>query len=327
MSALWMRWLDFRRLRDVFWVVAEHDCALRAKDLNELAVSEGILVSEKGIPFKPTPIYHYRRTLERLELTRLNRRRYCIARDDPNVDTILSNKRKSQTLSVEERKALSTLVLQNKDCFDAFLSAFIGHEARPANIDDFIRTAKPVSININTEAAKRMEIRLHNMERDFQLSSSGENAVQAILWGLKAWCVDQLQFLDEVFSTGIGYVIYPRDIEIPPPSVVVERLVGLLDFKGEWAITRVEELILSAGTKWHIPAEAVREALRWFYERFPDYVAPISTSEQFVLSRVHPSQRKAVLNSYLRLPTGELVSHLRIHSRIAVIVRDKGVAQ
>ena len=322
MSTLWMRWLDFRRLRDVFWLVAEHDCALRAKDLNELAVSEGILVNEKGIPFKPTPIYHYRRTLERLELARLNQRRYCIARDNPNVATLLSKKRKGQPLSIEERKALSTLVLQNKDCYDAFLSAFIGLEPRPTNIDEFIRTAKPVSVNINAEAPKHMEIRLRNIERDFQLASSGENAVQAILWGLKAWCVDQLQFLDEVLS-GVGYVLYSRDVAVPPTSVVAQKLAELLDFKGDWAITRVEELILSAGTRWHIPAEAVRETLRWFYERFPDYVAPISTSEQFILSRVHPSQRRAALNSYLRLPTGELVSHLRIHSRIAVIVRDK----
>jgi hypothetical protein len=57
-----MRWLDFRRLRDLFWVVAEHDCLLRAKDLSDIAIANGILVNEKGEPFKPTPIYHYRRT-------------------------------------------------------------------------------------------------------------------------------------------------------------------------------------------------------------------------------------------------------------------------
>ena len=320
-----MRWLDFRRLRDLFCIVAEHDCVLRAKDLGEIAIAEGILVNEKGEPFKPTPIYHYRRTLERLELVCLTGRRYCVSRNNSNVQTLLAHRIVKQPLSIEEQKPLSNLVLQNHDCYDAFLSAFIGNEERPTNIGDFIRVGKPVVVNISTSQEAGMHISLRNTESDFQLSFSGENAVQAIFWGLRAWCIDQLQFLDEIFLPQEGYFLFPRDIESPARGATAEKLLNLLEFKGEWATARVGEMILSAGQRWRIPSEAVRETLRWLYKKFPDYVAPISTSEQFVASRVHPSQRRAALNSYVRFPSGELVSHLRIHSRLAESLREKGV--
>jgi len=109
-----MRWLDFRRLRDLFWVVAEHDCVLRAKDLGEMAISNGILVNEKGDPFKPTPIYHYRRTLERLDLVRLDERRYCVSKNNPNVQVILAHRNVKQPLLVEEKQPLSTLSSKTK---------------------------------------------------------------------------------------------------------------------------------------------------------------------------------------------------------------------
>lgn len=47
-SPFWMRWLDFRRLRDLFSIVLDNDGALRAKDLNERAIKAGVLVSEGG---------------------------------------------------------------------------------------------------------------------------------------------------------------------------------------------------------------------------------------------------------------------------------------
>lgn len=318
-----MRWLDFRRLRDLFWVVAEHDCLLRAKDLSDIAIANGILVNEKGEPFKPTPIYHYRRTLERLQLVRLVERRYCVVHGNSSVQNLLAHKNIKQPLSVDEQKAMSNLVLQNQDCYEAFLSAFIGFGERPTNISDFIKMAKPVAVNINTGKESGMVISLRNSDNAFQTSFSGENAVQAIFWGLRAWCIDQLKFLDEIFSHKEGYFLYPRDLVSPEPNTIAGKLMSLLEFRGDWATARVGEMILSAGKKWRISSEAVRETLCWLYKKFPEYVAPISTSEQFVASRVHPSQRKAALNSYVRFPSGELISHLRIHTRLVKVLRDK----
>lgn len=322
MNNLWMRWLDFRRLRDLFCVIADHDCLLRAKDLSELGVSERILVNDKGMPFKPTPIYHYRRTIERLGMVRIYQKRYCVQRENPNVNTILALKNRGQPLSAKEKEALSTLILQNNDCFNAFLLAFVGPREHPTDIDHFIRIARPITIKVNAKTTD-IEISMQNMESTFELHFSGENAIQAILWGLKAWCVDQLQFLDEVFSGQSGYTLYPRDIEVPPLGTIAEKVLQLLDFKSEWALIRVEEIIWLAGIRCHLPAEAIQQTLHLLLNKFPEFVAPVSTSEHFILNGVHPSQRKAKLNSYLRLTTGEIVSHLRIHSGITKALRDK----
>ena len=64
----WMRWVNFRSLRDILVLVKANPARLRAMDLARLATDEGILLAKDGQPLGRTTHYHHRKTLERLGL-------------------------------------------------------------------------------------------------------------------------------------------------------------------------------------------------------------------------------------------------------------------
>lgn len=322
-SALWMRWLDFRRLRDLARIVNSADCILRAKDLAAKGMETGILIGDDGAPFKPTTVYHYRRTMERLGVVRIVKGRYCVARDNPMIAQLTSDSQPGQSLDAAQKRAFATLVLNNDDCYGGFLKIFVSPGSRPRHADEFVQAGGPVLLSTE-KADDALLIRLRNIEHQTEMSLSGESATQAVLWGMKPWCVEQLQFLDELFSVGLGYVLYPRLIDVSwSVDEVGHKLVELLEFTSDWTTIRVEELILKAGAKWKLPAQSIRVAILWLNRHFPDLVATIATSEQFVLSGLHPTQRRAAMNSYVRLPSGEFVSHLRVHSTLVNILNSR----
>jgi len=319
-DALWMRWLDFSKLRDLFWLVAESGGQLRAKDLNKAGAEAGILVSERGEPFKPTTVYHYRRTLQRLGLLSVSGGRYQINATHPAVQCLLAQPRQSGPLTLTERRAFATLVILNNDCYKALLGAFVPDGLRPQSVDAFVRSASPVIATVervNAQSGGSVIVLLRSLDGELKAAHSGETAIQAIMWGLLPWCTQELEFLDGVVTLREEHVLFPREIaQERPVRQVAETILSLVNFDGPWATVRIEDLILEAGKRWRFPAKSTRDALSWLVQRFPRFVAPIPTSEDFALGRVHRTQRDVALNRYLRLPSGALVSHLRISSEI-----------
>jgi hypothetical protein len=321
MSGLWMRWIDFSKLRDMFVLIAEHDGALRAKDIHNLGVQEAVLVTQKGTPFTLTTTYHYRKTLERLDLVYTSDGRYFVNRDNGVVVAILRVAKKGGQLSESERLNFATLVVQNRACYEHFIRAFLPENLVPLDVNQFVNLGGAVRVlsgmDVSTPKGTEAVVSLQNLNTGFRLESRGENAVQAILWGLRLWAIDQLGFLDEILSTETGYTLYPVNIKKSgDPETTASLLVKLINSSGEWATLRVPDFILLAGQKYKLSAEMTKEGLSWLYRRYPNLIAAIASSEQFIVTRAHSAQRRALLNSYIQLTTGEYVSHFQVHKSI-----------
>ena len=142
----------------------------------------------------------------------------------------------------------------------------------------------------------------------------GANAVQAIHYGLRSWCTDQLGFLDSIFRLGAGYTIYPKPItKRLSKSELSSRMLKALHFEGEWTTIRVGDFALSVGIEQQVPVDQIKSILSNWLDRHPGLVAEMPTNERLITAGLTKHQKDAALRGFLRRDRGPFISHLRIH--------------
>ena len=332
---LWMRWVNFQVLREILLLVKSNPAKLRAADLVRLTTEERILVGRNGQPLGPTSHYHHRRTLERLGLLVKRAGRYTLNEQLPEVGALTEQSSFGKELDDREKKAFSNVVLRNEDCRDVFFERFLQPMTSVQNVMDFTARAQPIELSV---VQKQDSPHHHGRRTTTPISDAydqlthvairpagepewsmifGTNAMQAIHFGLRAWCVDQLNFLDSIYRTGAIYTIYPRHITSRLSTGELElRMLELLTFEGDWATVRVGDFALDVGIKQQESIEQGKGVLRSWIENYPDLVATIPTNERFIAGGLPKGQRDLVLKGFLLGRDGAHVSHLRIHRNI-----------
>ena len=317
-----MRWVDFTKLRQLLCIVTDRPAQLTPTELNHAALATGNFVTSSGQPLKKTSLYHLRRTMVQLGLVTQRDGRYVPTlklADGP----LLEHSPKSNVLSIEQRIAFADRVLRNKDCNQIFWSAFAPGKQLDS-LDSFTRLGQPVRLQLEgRESPRDTEPRVTlttQSEEMVPLVHHGENAVQAIHFGMRDWGVKQLSFVDELYQTGGGYLLFP--ITIPPrvPERAIEvALFNSLAFTGEWATHRVSCLLLNIAIRLRVNIAAVRQVLeRWIYQH-PEYVAAVVTSERMVLQTKSKSLEPLILKGFLTLRSGHIVSHIRVHKNFLLL--------
>ena len=336
----WMRWVNFRSLRDILLLVKANPARLRATDLARLSTDEGILLGKQGQPLGPTTHYHHRRTLERLGLLLKHEGRYRLNDELPESSALTACAAYGEELDNAEKKAFSKVVLQNEDCRAIFFNTMLRSTVHIGEFEEFIAQAQPIELRVAQGKSRARDLgRLVSDEESDGCSQegsvairptesqewtvfSGTNAIQAIHFGLRAWCVDQLNFLDEVLHAGGVYTIYPRHMSpYLSPNELNVFMAELLRFEGEWATVRVGDFALACGVEQRVSFGQTMGVLNSWMQKYPDLVAAISTNERFITSGLAANQREALLKGFLRGPNGAYVSHLRIHQDLRSRIR------
>lgn len=146
---------------------------------------------------------------------------------------------------------------------------------------------------------------------------TGIDAVQAIHFGLRPWCVDQLSLLDELYQLNGTYTMYACNIApLSNRHHLATQMAHLLPFQGEWATIRVGDFALLVGARTHTRIDNVKEILRLWESMYPDVVAGIATNERFITVGMAQRQRELGLKGFLVGSQGNYLSHLRIHRNI-----------
>ena len=319
---LWMRWVDFQKLRDLLQLVCENPLSLRSKDLNQLGVKESILVTHQGKPFAATPQYHHRRALERLGLIKKIDDKYVANTCIPELTILSKSGRIGQPLNNTERIAFADLVVRNYDCHSAFFSIFTGEDCPESSVQEFINKAKPVRMQLNVDVDRSHNIRLTQPQSGKNLMFDGRNAIQALHFGIRSWCIDQLNFMDEVFRLGEGHILFSRNIESQVPDDSLEaKLFEILTFTGDWATVAVGDLVLEAGVKFRVPSDQVTRLVEGWINRRPDFVAGIPTSEGFITGGLPTNLKKLALRGFARSRSGQYLSHIQVHRDLARMIK------
>ena len=281
-------------------------------------MESGLLRSSTGKPLGPSSRYHYRRTLEKLDLVRRDHGRFS-AKLDPDECQQFLPLLDSENLNDLQRLIVGNRIILNDDCYNVFWKMFMPAE-RPFSLEEFIDTGKPVVMSVESTSSRVQSEPLVTLRQPTQnLSSvhSGYKAVQAIHFGMRAWGVNQLQFLDELYRVGEGYIMFPTNVRHrTKPSRVEEALIEAIDFSDDWSTPRVSDLLLTVASRLKVTLRDVRCVLNHWIRVHPGYVSPIATSERIILSGQDRQKRRLILKGFLSLASGEHVSHLKVHRDI-----------
>ena len=327
-----MRWVDFGALRDLLALAEEHPLGLRARDLTRLASEEHILERGGGEPLSATTHYHYRRTLERLQLLEKRGRLYFLNAALPEARTLTARRRLNEPLDSAEKVAFASVVLRNEDCQRVFFDGFLEPGVRAGSLDEFVERAQPLELSVRRvesideqgngspvrasadTAHSAIAVAMRPQSATRWRVIQGTNAVQAIHFGLRPWCVDQMGFLDFAFAPNGVYTMYP--VHIRPRVADDDLAIAMLNelhFDRCWATIRIVDCALATGIQHRVPIARSKAVFKSWLTDHPDLVAGIPTREGFVTHGVAERQQRLVLQGYLPDANGAYLSHLRIH--------------
>ena len=326
---LWMRWLDFRALRDLLLLVAAQPGGLRANELEKLATEERVLLRRDGRPYARSIHYHHRRTLERLGLLEKQDRRFTLNHQSPEISTLTAQTMMRKELQPSEKEAFANAVIRNEDCCEVFLRNFLPAEKTVCDVTTFVERAVPVEIIIHSsfgQQARQQQnagpfhskcVAIRPVGTTHWRVQEGAAAIQAIHFGLRSWCVDQLDFLDIACGASGTYTLYPKYIvERHTDRELAAEMFAGLEFTDDWATVRVPDFALATGIEQRVSVSQDKGVLMDWLTGHPDLVAGVPTRVGFITAGLPESQQALALRSYLRSESGAYLSHLRIHKML-----------
>ncbi len=319
MPEYWMRSIDFVKMANILKMVICSPEKWSAAGLDRAGIDEGIFKTGKGKPFGPTSCYRYRRMLEKLDLVEKRNRRF-IAKLSPSECQEMLTANKANGLNKAQRYLLGSRVVSNLECYETLWKAFLPSK-RPKSLDEFIGQSDPIVMNAfigSKKARSHSHISITNQSHSQEaMQHSGYNAIQAIHYGMRNWGVVQLGFLDEFYQVGIGYHLIPVRLVKNKNTDAVERaIVESLNFRNHWAVTSISEVLLKVSGELRVPLKQVKSVLSHWVENYPNLLAPVSVSNRMLLFAQPEKLHSPILKGFLKLRTGEHVSHLHIHSNL-----------
>lgn len=333
-----MRWLDFRALRDLLLLVGKHADGLRANELTQLANDEGVLLRRDGRSYANSMHYHHRRTLERLDLLNKRNRHFVLNRDNPGIATLTVDSRFRKQLTPVEKIAFANAVIRNKDCHDVFLAHFLPAREPVYDVAGFIEHGQRVQVAVKSGKRDRSEpdntsgsssvgtdpksVAIRCADGTDWSTAYGADAIQAIHFGLKSWCADQLGFMDIAYRADGTYVAYPKHIDAQlTDHELAAAMFNDLDFKENWATIRVPDCTLNTGAKYRVSIEQTKNVLMEWLTDHPELVAGVASRVGFITAGLTERQATLALKSYLRSNSGAYLSHVRVHQMLKHYMR------
>ena len=320
MPEYWMRSVDFVKVADLLNLIMASSGQWTPSELNRAGIDSGILYTSTGKPFRSTSCYRYRKLLEQLGLIRKQNRKLV-----PNLNPLERQRMlirgEPSVLSEDQRYVLATRVVCNPDCYNTFWNAFMP-SMRPTSLEQFIKYSTPIIMSPMIgppKARNSSHITINSRAGDNLIQHGGYNAIQAIHFGLRNWGVGQLGFLDEFYQVGCGYHIFPVNNAHQQAQGTIEKaILEALAFHRNWAMSSISTLLLTVCSGLKVPIEDVRSVLHNWIRAYPNLVMPIAVSNRMVLADQSDKMAPAILKGFLKLDTGEYVSHLQIHYNLKI---------
>ncbi len=321
-KTLWMRWISFQKLRDLLLIVAEQEGELSPKKLYEESIKQGILFSDKGKSLSVTTAYHYRTILQRFGLIKVEKDYYYLNHSNVFMSKLVDRGRKGQPLSYEEKRVFANVIIAQKDCRYWFFDLFLPGSDLVYDLDEWIRQGNPISISgslrkLGKKFSQKPVVIRSSVTTESRVLDSADR-IQAVLWGLRLWCTEQLQIADELFELDRGYRIFPvRHPDQVDRLEVVKTILRSIRHQDEWVTLRVPDITAEWAPRLRISATELHECFKRLQQTLPGLVVFVPAPVTFI-TMVTPFERrdKAILNAYLHDSGGEYVSHIRLHTKI-----------
>jgi len=335
-KTLWMRYVDFEKIKDMLHLVYENNGKLRAGTLEQLAMERGILVKkENGTPLTHSPRYHYRKVMEGLGLVEVREKFYCIPEDNRVLEFIELTSFK-EDMSPDAKEILREIIVGNNDCRKHFFDVFM--EDDTYTLEDLRKEGEYIVVETKSmrepPAGKKMEQKKSKKKKVGAIilkNPSGkaielktQDEIHAIYWGVRLWALE-LKITDEIFiSFAEGRIIYPINPDFSD-KVLLNHLLNNIkadNSDSEWVVLHIPTFIKEIALSTRFSVDKIKNFLEDLKIKYPLSTMLIPSSTMFIdIKTPFERQDSAFRASYLYEKGKGYISHLRIKRDIVKEVK------
>ncbi|MCK4329182.1 hypothetical protein KAX02_05015 [candidate division WOR-3 bacterium] len=335
-ETLWMRYVDFEKIKDMLHLVYENNGKLRAGTLEQLAIERGILIKrENGKPLTHSPRYHYRKVMEGLGLVEVKEKFYRIP-EDKRVREFRELTSFKKSLSPEAKEILRVLIVRNTYCREHFFDVFM--EENTYILEDLRKEGEYIIVETKSmrepPAGKKMEQKKNNENihkkkkvgtvilkspswKTIELKTQDE--IHAIYWGVRLWALE-LEITNEILiSFAEGRIIYPVNPNFSD-EILTNHLLNKIkadNSDSEWVVLHIPTFIKEVALSKRFSVNKIKEFLFGLKTKYPLLTMFIPSSTMFIdIKTPFEKQDSAIRGSYLYEEGKGYISHLRINKRI-----------
>jgi len=316
-KTLWMRYVNFEKIKDILHLVNKNNGKLRAGELERLAIEQQIFVKEDGKPFSHSARYHYRKVMENLDLLTLQGRAYFVSQNTM-AQALLKKTEFKKLMSPEVQEIIRKIIIENKDCRRYFFDIFMGNSSY--GIEDLRKRGKWIIV----ETKGKEGIVLNNPHTHQRFFLNDSDKIHAIFWGIRLWALD-LGITDEIFiSYKEGRFIYPINTFKSSETIInlIIEKVKKDNKDSEWVMLHIPSFIKEVVLSMRLPIEEVKKVLWKLRITNPSIIMLIPSSTSFIDIRTpFTKQDSVLLKPYIIDNQGRYISHIKIHKDIVDILQ------
>jgi len=316
-KTLWMRYVNFEKIKDIIHLVNKNNGKLRAGELERLAIEQQIFVKEDGKPFSHSARYHYRKVMENLDLLTLQGRAYFVSQNTM-AQALLKKTEFKKLMSPEAQEIIRKIIIENKDCRRYFFDIFMGNSSY--GIEDLRKRGKWIIV----ETKGKEGIVLNNPHTHQRFFLNDSDKIHAIFWGIRLWALD-LGITDEIFiSYKEGRFIYPINTFKSSETIInlIIEKVKKDNKDSEWVMLHIPSFIKEVVLSMRLPIEEVKKVLWKLRITNPSIIMLIPSSTSFIDIRTpFTKQDSVLLKPYIIDKQGRYISHIKIHKDIVNILQ------
>ena len=325
-SPYWMRSVSFAGLHRILHAIGDTPCGLRAKEINDLVLSQKLTLTPRSSPPKPTTLYHYRNALLHLRALERDGKRLRVNVDNSDVCDLLRQPAPAdgdQSLNASAREHFAALVVNNTQCRTLFFDLFMPSDRICASVSDFRSNGAPVTW-MRKRLSSTTKVVFENKIAERTVWHTSPESVPALLYGLRYWARDELKLIDECSQRTDGRVlmfpVYGRTSSTHQDERSVRKAVRfLLDHRtaDEWTLFSISDLIVDYCQTHRQPRAVLFAAIAWLRREWPHHTVLIPTSHGLAtLTAMSPQQEALELRRYYKTTNGPYISHFRIHETV-----------
>ena len=315
----WMRNVSFATLHRAVWRVARRTEPFAARDLNDVVCADWQRIKRR--PPSATTLYRYRTTMVRLGLLARAGKAWKMNVDDPLVRALVDTTPGDDGQPCDEAKVVfANLVVRNLDCRTLFFDLFMGRWRRTLDFGTFCSQSTPVAWR-HTRMDKNQQLDLWNSDTGEKRCETEDQAILAVLYGLRNWARDELQMIDEyaelgqnattwfaICDSGKGGGARSREILRAVRSILAAKT------DEEWTTYAVSDLIRVFCIPYRTSRSVLFSALDWLCRHRPASILLVPTPRAVATLASSSAGREHIeLARYYRDRRGRLISDIRIH--------------
>lgn len=145
------------------------------------------------------------------------------------------------------------------------------------------------------------------------------------MWCLRRWALDELALIDETHIGQGDFLMFPiRESKEDYLAVVIKHILDQVGpEEDKWTTVTVADLITKLCVRERYPIKTLMKAIEHLYNAYSDYIVLVPSARGFATIAAHRLQEPMVLRGYYQDRRGRHISHLRFHSSIGELSRDR----